>query len=187
MLKEIFKNIDFRPLNSYMEKLETRIIDIDLSNKDIGLIICKLESNLKMEISILNSSDKIWIGFYFKTDTAKEKLEFMIYKNKLEEKLNRIIRHDYWILEDDILTTHNSFYTYLDNNFKSGSEKNRKIYLKDSKKSIHYDNLNNLQVIIDNSNVPILFKEDNKIFIEPNIETIMLKNIKSKEYKSYKY
>ena len=183
MLKEIFKDIEFKLLHDYISSLETKIdiINIERSNSTT-FIDCKLENNLKLEIIILNDKEKTNIGFYYKDNITLEKIEFMILKQKLYDDVNRTIRHDYWILEDNVLTTYNSFYTFLNDEYKRGKENIRKVNFNDIRKNILYDNLSYLALHIDDSNISLLYKEenDNK---EPNLKTIMFD---SKKYKRFR-
>ena len=183
MLKEIFKEIEFKPLHEYISKLESKIDIIDIKKTNgTTLINCKLDNDLKLDIIILYDQDKTNIAFNYKTNITLEKIEFMILKNRLYEGMNRTIRHDYWILENNILTTYNSFNIYLNDENKKGKENIRKVNFTDIKENILYDNLSYLALHIDDSKVSLLYKEenDNK---EPNLKTIMLD---SKKYKRFK-
>ena len=179
MLKEIFKDLCFKPLNDYVDKIESKIKIIDVNKTDTFTFVdCKLENKLKLEIIILYDKEKINICFIYKGNIPLEKIEFMILKNQSYNDINRTIRHDYWLLEDNIITTYNSFYTYLNNECKKGKENTRKVKIEDIRKNIFNDNLSYLSFHIDSSNISIIQKED-KDSIEPNLETVIL------DYKKY--
>ena len=175
MIKKLFEDIDFEPLQKYIENLKLNIIDINIEeNLNFKFINCKLDSDLNLEIIIIDDKDKTAISFNYKNDIILEKVEFMILKRDLCNGINRTIRHDYWVIEDNLLTIHNSFYTYLNNEYKSGKESNRKVKFSDTSKNIFYDNISYLSLHIDNSNIPLLLKEDIDKDFEPIIKTIMI-------------
>ena len=179
MLKEIFKDLCFKPLNDYVDKIESKIKIIDVNKTDAFTFVdCKLENKLKLEIIVLNDEEKINICFNYKSNITLEKIEFMILKNQSYNDINRTIRHDYWLLEDNTITTYNSFYTYLNNECKKGKENTRKVKIEDIRKNIFDDNLSYLYFHIDDSNISTIQKEE-KDSIEPNLETVIL------DYKKY--
>ena len=182
MIKKIFKDIDFVPLHNYVENFKLNIIDINIEeNSNFKFINCKLNNGLNLEIIIMDDLEKTAISFNYKNDIILEKVEFMILNRDLCNGINGTIRHDYWFIEDNVLTTHNSFYTYLNNEYKSGKESNRKVKFSGTRKNMFYDNISYLSLHIDDNNISLLLKEDIDKDCEPVIKTIMVDNKKYNE------
>ena len=177
MLKKIFENINFKPLNDYVDKIskKVRIIDIRGTEK-CKVINCEVKNDLNLEIIVLDDTEKTCVAFYYKADIDLEKVEYIILKNDLSDDINRTIRHDYWYLENEFLKTYNSFYTYNNNKYKKGIKNVRKVKFQDVNKNILNDNLSYLSFHIDKSNIPTRYKECSSLAYEPVIETAMINN-----------
>lgn len=179
MLEEIFNKYRFKQLSEFLEKIKSEIIEeetkVEYKQFSTQWIEIKtiLKNGLNLKILINQNEAMNIITFYFKKDLISlEQIEFMLVKHN-EYSFNRVIRHDYFIVNDDIATTFNSAYTFTDNNYISGWEKIRKINFKYISHYAGRDNLANFSCHIDGGKNEILYKEDNEVLEEKTIISVM--------------
>lgn len=116
-----------------------------------------------------------WITFYIKNDSIDlEQVQFMLFKNN-EKVFNKIVSHDYFTVDDDIATTFNSSYTYVDDEYKAGVEQERKVRYENIKRYAGKDNLANFACIIDGSKGKVIYRDDKKDLENPKINAVYLK------------
>lgn len=181
MVEEVLKKYDFKQLCEFCNLLKTQIIEyLDKDEKQYNSskfidLNAKLKNNLDLRIIILEDNEKDWITIYFQKGNLKlEQVEFMLLKNN-EYLYNRVIRHDYFIQDDDIATTFNSAYCFIDNEFLTGGESIRKVPFRKIASYAIRDNLANFTTHIDSSKSEILYKENrDNLTIEPTIEIVSL-------------
>lgn len=178
---KIFNNYQFKILKNFVGEVFLEIDEIvnfeekKLCNK-WTILNTKLKNGLILDISICYEEELDWITFHFKNESITlEKVEFMLLKNN-EHDFNKIIRHDYFIVDNDIATTFNSSYTFIDNKYKDGLEQRRKVKFNDIKRYAGKDNLANFAVTIDSSKNEILYKDDKTNLEISKIDAFFLNN-----------
>jgi len=179
MLEEIFNKYTFKPLINFLESIKSEIIlgeievDDNVFFSEWVELRTKLKNGLDLKILINKREEMDWITFHFNMGLISlEDVQFMIFNNNNQE-FNRIIRQDYFMVNDDVATTFNSVYTYVDDDYKSGNESIRKVSFKDISHYAGIDNLANFSCHIDGSNSGILYKEDNEMIEEKPIVSVM--------------
>lgn len=181
MLEKIIIKYNFNKLYDFFETIKEEITNEKIEqNHDTIIITANLKKELTLKIFITNQFNSMeLISFYInKNDTTLEKIEFAIINNN-NYNYNRVIKHDYLTFDENITTTFNSGYLFINNNYNSGWENIRKIYYKDIENYIGKDNIANLSCNIDNNNIEILYKEDKtNIEEEPIIIPITLEKEK---------
>ncbi len=183
MLEQIYGNYNFKLFNDFLKQLNFEIKEntIEIKRKNYShwvIVSARLKNNLDLKISHFEDSEEIWITFGFYNEGINlEQIEFIFQKdtNRFE---NNFIIHDYFIQDNDIAITFNSAYNFHNDNFIVGTEQIRRVYFNDIVDYAGRDNLANLAINIDHSkNTKVLYKQDNlNVDLEPNIETISLKN-----------
>lgn len=179
MLESILGKYTFKPLINFLESIKSEIVfeEMEIENNCFYTewieLKTKLKNGLDLKILINKKEEMDWITFYFNMGLiCLEEIQFMIINNN-EQEFNRVIRQDYFMVNDDVATTFNSAYTYVDDDYKSGHEVIRKVNFKDISHYAGVDNLANFSCHIDSSNSEMLYKEDNEIIEEKPIVSAM--------------
>lgn len=180
VLERIFKKYSFKQLDDFLMKIIPSIIgDIEITEKNMSSfwinLHMKLKNNVNLRVVINERENLNWITFYFEKDLLDiEQVDFMIIDNA-ESMFNRIIKHDYFIVENDIATTFNSGYSFINEVYQSGWEQIRGVYFKEIQHYAGKDNLANFACNIDSSKNEILYKENiEPVKEEPIIEPVYL-------------
>lgn len=177
MLEEYLSKYKFRQLEEYVKLVREHIVTEESSEKYSFITInAKLKNNLDLKVLITSDScGNDWVTFYLKRDSLNvEQIEFMISDDDPEKDYNRVIRHDYFTVEDEIATTFNSGYVFIDDNYRYGWEDIRKVNFSDISHYAGHDNLANFACHIDNSSNRVLYKESSDNVLEPEINLIYL-------------
>lgn len=173
MIKELLEkyNITFEPLITYIETLDKEKINIvDDDNDSLCRQITLIkEDGTKVIIYCLTDKDKTWISFY-DIDTKERKvgqINFISYKQKEEGGLplenNNFITYHKIDIKEPLVYVLNSGYSYQNNTLKEGWRKKKEVLFKDIEKVSQTDNLANLSLHIENSNINVISEEEEKI------------------------
>ena len=178
---KVFGKYKFKQLNDFTEQVCAEIDElVNVENKKLctewTIINARLKNGLNLKILIKYQEEMDWITFYIKNDFINlEQVQFMFFKNN-EKDFNKIVSHDYFTVEDNIATTFNSSYTYVDDEYKDGFEQERKVPYNNIESYAGKDNLANFAFIIDSNKDKVLYKNDKKNLENPEINPVFLRN-----------
>jgi len=180
MIEDILHKYEFNKLNEFLESIKEKIVDHDIKievdnyiNSKWVTINTRLINGIDLKILISESKEYNIVSFYFNKDKFYlEQVEFMMLCNS-EYDFNKIIKHNYFTVNDEIATTFNSAHWFSDNYYKSGWEEIRRVYFKDICHYAGRDNLANFSSNIDDSKKEILYKKSNDILEEKPIISVM--------------
>lgn len=187
-MEKVLKEYNSKKLNDFLEKIKPELIEDSIKvevqkfSSDFINVYGTLKNGLTMEIIIIKNikNDADTVSFYInKNNLPIEKVEFfLLHKHTIEEHeldRNLIIRHDYFVVDDDIATTFNANYSFNKDGFIDGKELVRKVKYHNIVRYAGRDNLSNFAANLSMSNSPILFSEDKEVNEEPTIEFVTLK------------
>lgn len=179
MLENIFSNYKFKQLSEFFVKIKSEIIDEEtkIECKQFSTkwteINTKLKNELDLKILINENLEMDFVSFYLKKGLITlEQINFIML-NHNQYDFNRVIKHDYFIVNEDIATTFNSGYKFFDNDYILGWEYIRKLKFEYISRYAGIDNLANFSCHIDSSNNEILYKENSEVVKEKTINSVM--------------
>lgn len=194
MLEKVLSEYNCKELNDFLEKIKPELIEDSIKvevqsfSSDFINVYGTFKNGLTLELIIIKNikSDADTVSFYVnKNNLPIEKIEFfLLHKHTIEENeldSNCIIRHDYFVVDEDIATTFNANYSFNKEGFIDGKELTRKVKFHNIVRYAGRDGLSNFAANLSMSSSPILFSEDKKVEEEPTIEIISLKRNQEKK------